>query len=41
MRRMTSSGTSSPASMYDLASSPSGVPALTAERSMSPVETCM
>ena len=37
---MTSSGTSAPASMNFFASRPSGVPALTAARSMSPVEIC-
>jgi len=37
---MTSSDTSWPASMIFLAASPSGVPALTAARSMSPVEIC-
>ncbi len=34
------SGTSSPLSMYCFASLPSGVPALIAARSMSPVEIC-
>ena len=37
---MTSSGTRSPASMKDFAFCPSGVPAFTAARSMSPVEMC-
>ena len=37
---ITSSGTRSPASMYDFAFCPSGVPAFTAARSMSPVEMC-
>jgi hypothetical protein len=38
---MTSSGTSLPESMYDLADLPASVPALTAARSMSPVEMCV
>jgi len=37
---MISSDTSWPASITFLASSPSGVPALTAARNMSPVEIC-
>src|ERR1700694_3960120 len=37
---MSVSGTSSPASMKRLASTPSGEPAFTAARSMSPVEIC-
>ena len=37
---ITSSGTSAPASMNFFACRPSGVPALTAARSMSPVEIC-
>src|SRR3954471_2432327 len=38
MRLVTSSGTYSPASMYRLASTPSGVPCETLARKMSPVE---
>src|SRR3954453_20619209 len=38
MRLVTSSGTYSPASMYRLASTPSGVPWETLARKMSPVE---
>ena len=37
---MMSSPTSAPESMTFLASTPSGVPALTAARNMSPVEIC-
>ena len=37
IRMITSSGTSSPRSMYSLACLPSGVPCFTAARSMSPV----
>ncbi len=37
---MMSSLTSAPASITFFAAMPSGVPALTAARSMSPVETC-
>ncbi len=37
---MMSSPTSAPESITFLAASPSGVPAFTAARSMSPVETC-
>src|SRR5688572_10316145 len=37
---ITSSGTKAPDSMMRLASSPSGVPALTASRSISPVAIC-
>ena len=37
---MMSSETSAPLSMIFLAASPSGVPAFTAARSMSPVEIC-
>ena len=40
MPTITSSGTSSPASMYRLASMPSSVPSATCARSMSPVEMC-
>ena len=36
----TSSGTSSPRAISSLARRPTGVPALTAARSMSPVESC-